>query len=66
MSLDFATLDLLRRNHPAWRLLCSDHAPLVASFLNRVFIVPNTRTMSRADLAVALDGRSDFLRRHQC
>ena len=33
MSLDYSTLDLLRQSHPAWRLLRSEHAPLVASFL---------------------------------
>ncbi len=55
MSLDYSTLDLLRQNHPAWRLLRSDHAPLVASFLQRVFIVPNVRVMAQADLAEALE-----------
>ncbi len=55
MSLDYATLDLLRQSHPAWRLLRSDHAPLVASFLQRVFIAPNIRVMAQADLAEALD-----------
>jgi flagellar motility protein MotE (MotC chaperone) len=54
MSLDYATLDLLRQNHPAWRLLRSDHAPLVASFLHRVFIGPNERVMLQADLVEAL------------
>ena len=43
MPLDFATLDALRSHHPAWRLLRSDHAPLVASFLHRVFVTPNVR-----------------------
>ena len=43
MTLEFATLDALRTRHPAWRLLRSDHAPLVASFLQRVFIAPNVR-----------------------
>ena len=55
MSLDYTTLDLLRQNHPAWRLLRSDHAPLAASFLHRVFIVPNTRVMAQADLAESLE-----------
>jgi hypothetical protein len=55
VSLDYATLDLLRQNHPAWRLLRSDHAPLVASFLERVFIAPNVRVMAQADLAEALE-----------
>lgn len=43
MALDYATLEQLRQNHPAWRLLCAHHAPLVAAFLHRVFIVPNVR-----------------------
>jgi hypothetical protein len=55
MSLDYATLDLLRRDHPAWRLLRSDHAPLVVSFLHRVFIEPNVRVMAQADLSEALE-----------
>jgi hypothetical protein len=55
MELDYATLDLLRQNHPAWRLLRSDNAPLVASFLHRIFIVPNTREIAQSDLAEALE-----------
>jgi hypothetical protein len=35
--------------------LRSEHAPLVASFLNRVFIAPNVRVMAQADLAEALE-----------
>lgn len=55
MTLDFSTLDLLRLNHPAWRLLRSDHAPLVASFLNRLFVVPNERIIAQSDLVEALE-----------
>lgn len=55
MSLDYATLDILRQSHPAWRLLRSDHAPLIASFLQRIFITPNIRVMTQADLAEALE-----------
>jgi hypothetical protein len=55
MPLDHATLDTLRRQHPAWRLLAAEHAPLVASFLHRVFITPNVRVMAQADLAEALE-----------
>lgn len=55
MVLDFATLDALRTHNPAWRLLCSEHAPLVASFLHRVFIVPNVRVIAAAALAEALN-----------
>ena len=63
MSLDFATLDALRTHHPAWRLLRSDHAPLVASFLHRVFVAPNVRVMPAADLAEALEDELYALRR---
>jgi len=62
VSIDYASLDLLRRTHPAWRLLRSDHAPLVASFLHRVFIEPNVRQMGQADLAEALEDELFALR----
>ena len=62
MPLDFATLDALLSHHPAWRLLRSDHAPLVASFLHRVFVTPNVRGMPAADLAEALEDELYALR----
>jgi len=62
MTLDYATLDLLRQRHPAWRLLRSDHAPLVASFLQRVFVAPNVRVMAQADLVEALEDELFTLR----
>lgn len=65
MSLDFATLDALRTHHPAWRLLRSDHAPLVASFLHRVFVTPNVRVMAAADLAEALEDELYALRQQR-
>ena len=55
MTLDVATLETLRRQHPAWRLLVADSAPLVASFLHRVFVQPNVRSMPQAELAEALE-----------
>ena len=64
MTLDFATLDALRTHHPAWRLLRSDHAPLVASFLQRVFVTPNVRVKAAADLAEALEDELYALRLH--
>ena len=62
MTLDFAFLDNLRTHHPAWRLLRSDHAALVASFLHRVFVLPNIRVMAAADLAEALEDELFALR----
>jgi flagellar motility protein MotE (MotC chaperone) len=55
VNFDYDALDHLRRSHPAWRLLRSDHAALVASFLNRVFIAPNERVLAQSDLAEALE-----------
>ena len=55
MNLDYATLDSMRTLHPAWRLLRSDHAPLIVSFLNRIFVIPNVRLMPAANLAEALE-----------
>jgi Protein of unknown function (DUF3375) len=65
MTLDFATLDTLRTHHPAWRLLRSEFAPLVASFLHRVFVGPNVRGMAEADLAEALEDELFALRQER-
>lgn len=65
MTLDYSTLELLRQNHPAWRLLCAKHAPLVASFLHRVFLAPNVRILSQADLVEALEDELFALREQQ-
>ncbi|MGT2454079.1 DUF3375 domain-containing protein [Cupriavidus basilensis] len=54
MPIDYETLDQLRQTHPAWRLLRSEHAPLVVSFLQRVFVTPNERVIAQSDLAEAL------------
>lgn len=62
MSFDYATLEALRSRHPAWRLLRSEHAPLVASFLHRAFVAPNLRVMAAADLAEALEDELYALR----
>lgn len=60
--MDHTTLATLRERHPAWRLLASPHAPLVASFLHRVFVAPNVRVMHEADLAEALEDELFALR----
>ena len=61
--MDYATLESLRTHHPAWRLLRSDHGPLVASFLHRAFVAPNVRSIPAADLAESLEDELYVLRR---
>ena len=61
MSLDSSTLVQLRRSHPGWRLLLADHAPLVASFLQRAFIEPNVRVMAQPELESRLDADEQAL-----
>jgi hypothetical protein len=53
--LSFDELSWLRGNSPAWRLLCADHAALVLSFLDRVFVTGNVRSISATELASRLD-----------
>ncbi len=55
MSLDYATLEILRRQHPAWRLLLAEHAVVVVGFLHKTFVSLNVRMKSAADLAEALE-----------
>ena len=54
MEFDYHSLEALRKSHPAWRLLRSEHAPLVVSFLHRAFIRRNNRVVAESDLAEAL------------
>ncbi|MGD9163036.1 MAG: DUF3375 family protein, partial [Desulfobacteraceae bacterium] len=55
MAFDYITLKLLIQNHPSWRLLRAQHAPLICSFLHRMFIVPNKRNLSQSELTEALE-----------
>ncbi|MBN2897456.1 MAG: DUF3375 domain-containing protein [Clostridia bacterium] len=65
MSFDYETLELLRKNHPSWKLLNAQHAPFIASFLHRVFLVPNIRMMAQSDLKEALEDELFVLREKQ-
>jgi len=56
--LDYHDLEALRRNHPAWRLLVADHAPLILSFLHKTYLQPNIRVLAQSELSTRLD---DFL-----
>ncbi|MGY6274154.1 DUF3375 domain-containing protein [Methylomonas sp. MgM2] len=62
MVLNYSALEALRSHHPAWRLLRSDHAPLIAAFLHNAFVVPNKRVIAAADLAEALEDQLYALR----
>lgn len=55
--MDYAQLLALRQHHPAWRLLRADHAPLIASFLQQVFVAPNRRSLDARSLASLLEDR---------
>lgn len=55
MALDYQTVDNLRQNHPAWRLLASPHAALILAFLHGIFITPNKREVAQSDLVESLE-----------
>ncbi|WP_215754608.1 DUF3375 domain-containing protein [Acetobacter sp. P5B1] len=55
MKLDFTTLNSMRQHNPAWRLLCSDYAPLILSFLHQAFVRPNVRSLEAESMAEALE-----------
>jgi hypothetical protein len=63
--LDFSTLETLQKNHPAWRLLNADYAPLVAAFLHSVFIKNNVRGLPRAELVSRLEDTLFELRQNR-
>ncbi len=53
--MEYQELVNLKKHHPAWRLLQADYAPLIISFLHRVFIVPNERTISQSEVESKLE-----------
>jgi hypothetical protein len=55
IPLDYDTLEVMRRKHPAWRLLLADYAPLIISFLYRAFVVPNVHGIAQAELTAKLE-----------
>jgi hypothetical protein len=54
-GITFDEIGWLRANSPAWRLLRADSAPLVLSFLHRVFVEDNVRSISSTELISRLD-----------
>ncbi|MCL5043127.1 MAG: DUF3375 domain-containing protein [Gammaproteobacteria bacterium] len=53
--MDYSQLVALRQQHPAWRLLRADNAPLIISFLEQTFVAPNQRSLDQPSLASKLD-----------
>ena len=53
--MEFDDIVRLRANSRAWRLLRADNAPLVLSFLHRVFVEDNVRAIPATELASRLD-----------
>ena len=45
----------LQRHSAAWRLLRADHAPLIISFLDEVFVEGNVRGIAAGELTERLD-----------
>lgn len=61
MTLDFAASSSLIRNNSALKLLRSDHAPLIISFLNRMFIAPGVNDIPESVLVDALEDELHML-----
>jgi hypothetical protein len=55
VTMDYTELAHLRTHHPAWTLLRSSTAPLVLSFLGRVFVDENSSDIPATVLIAALD-----------
>jgi len=53
--MEYRTLVTMRQNHPTWRLLMADHAPLIVSFLFDTFVEPNIRSLAQSELVARLD-----------
>ncbi len=60
--MDFDELHKLRGAHAGWRLLQADHAPMVVSFLQRVFIEPNVRAIAEGELTSRLEDHLAHIR----
>jgi hypothetical protein len=53
--MQYEEVAALRAGSPAWRLLRADNAPLILSFLGRVFVDDNVREISASQLISRLD-----------
>ncbi len=63
VSLSYDDLVQMRRHNPSWRLMAADYAPLVTSFLDRVFREDNRRELPQSQLVMRLEDYLFELRR---
>lgn len=54
-GLSYEYLQNIRKHNPAWRLLYIDNAPLILSFLYKVFIKTNQRSLHYSEIITRLD-----------
>ena len=54
-SMRYEEVAALRAGSPAWRLLRAENAPLILSFLGRLFVDDNVREISATELISTLD-----------
>ncbi len=54
-ELSFERLQTLRKFNAAWKLLCADSSPFICSFLYKVFIQANRRSLSLIELTDELE-----------
>lgn len=55
--MDYDQIEQLRSRHPAWTLLSARNAPLVLSFLGRVFVEGNESNLPHSTLTNELDAQ---------
>jgi hypothetical protein len=55
-TMDYHTLERLRRDHPAWRLLDAQRAPLIVCVLRHCFVEPDVHTVPRDELVARVEG----------
>ncbi len=53
--MDHDTLEKLKQSHTTLKLMNADHMPLIVSFLHKVFIQPNKRSLPFTDAQSLLD-----------
>ncbi|MBW2186607.1 MAG: DUF3375 domain-containing protein, partial [Deltaproteobacteria bacterium] len=53
--MEYDYLDKLKQTHPTLKLLAAGHAPLIISFLHKIFIEPNLRSLAETDVITRLN-----------